>query len=397
MNESSAIQTGADQGFVTRSFGIIERSINEGRRSADFVASTEVVDHYGEVVEQTWDFTAFDGNPVALYAHDSTDFPIGLVTRREVVQGPSGPQLECTIQFSTEDLNPKAEQVWRNVKARVLRAVSVGFRPRSVRYEKRNDRDVYVLSNNLLLEISVTPIGANYQALAKMKSAAKAAAFESATTGDPARDAAFARAKAEAEAANIDTTDAGQEPDMNVKTILALLSLNETATEAEVVDKVKALEKRVADADARVESAVSREKAAAAQVSELLAEAGVDNVEKAKGAIAAGKAAVAELADAKAKNEALERTQLIADAKAAKKLTPAQEEGLKGKSIDFVKSFIELQHPNPTLAKTEEEQPQVNSSALTFEGKSWNDLSPSEKHNLFHTNKDLYVAMRDAA
>jgi len=356
--------------LIRRSHGISVRAQDEAARSIDVIASSDAIDSYGEILVQDWDLERYKKNPVVLYGHNSWGKPIGYASEVRVQDG----QLLAKLHFVDARANPEAEQVWQGILQGSLRAVSVGFRSREASMRRIGEHDVYVLSGNELLEISVVPIPANPEAVALAKKS-----FD------------IIRALVGA------STQSDQEPEMNVKTILALLSLNDTATEAEVVDKVKALEKRVADADARVESAVSREKAATAQVSELLAEAGVDNVEKAKGAIAAGKAAVAELADAKVKNEALERTQLIADAKAAKKLTPAQEEGLKGKSIDFVKSFIELQHPNPTLAKTEEEQPQVNSSALTFEGKSWNDLSPSEKHNLFHTNKDLYVAMRDAA
>lgn len=147
-------------------------TIDAEARTCDFVASTDAVDSYGEIVEQSWDLDRYKANPVVLFAHSSRDLPIGQCTRCEVVSTIGGPQLECTIRFLTEDKNPRAEQVWKMVRDSELRAVSVGFIPRSVRYEKRNGKDVYVLSDNELAEISVVPIPANPEALAKMKAKA---------------------------------------------------------------------------------------------------------------------------------------------------------------------------------------------------------------------------------
>jgi HK97 family phage prohead protease len=162
--------------LVTCAFEIIEKSISVDTREADFVASTASIDSHDEIVAQNWNLEFFKKNPIALFAHKSRELPIGICTRVEMVPGPKGMQLECTIKFSTADLNPLAEQVWLNVQAKVLRAVSVGFIPQSVRWEMRDGRDVYVLDNNILYEISVTPIGANPDALAKMKSKARESA-----------------------------------------------------------------------------------------------------------------------------------------------------------------------------------------------------------------------------
>lgn len=147
------------------------REVREASREADFVASTDAIDSYGEIVEQVWRLDRFKKNPVILFAHNSREIPIGQAVRCEVVDG----VLECTIRFASEKANPKAEQVWQSVLEKTLRAVSVGFNPGTVRYEKRNDREICVLSDNELFEISVTPIGANPEALAKMRARALAA------------------------------------------------------------------------------------------------------------------------------------------------------------------------------------------------------------------------------
>jgi hypothetical protein len=70
----------------------------------------------------------------------------------------------------------EAEQVWRMVQDKILNAVSVGFLPRTIRHEMRDGKEVYVLADNELHEISVVPIPANPEALAKMKAKARAEA-----------------------------------------------------------------------------------------------------------------------------------------------------------------------------------------------------------------------------
>ena len=86
--------------LVARSMPIYVRGIRELTRECDFVASTDAIDSYDEVVDQqNWVLERFMANPVALWAHQSRELPIGTVTRCEVVNG----RLECTIQFSTED------------------------------------------------------------------------------------------------------------------------------------------------------------------------------------------------------------------------------------------------------------------------------------------------------
>lgn len=149
--------------LVTR--GLSLKSIRLADRECDFVASTDAVDSYDEVVAQNWDLARFKANPVILYAHNSRELPVGKATRCEMVNG----SLECTIKFASERANPRAEEVWCCVQEGVLRAVSVGFNPRDVRLEKRDGKDVYVLDDNELYEVSVVPVPANAEALAKMK------------------------------------------------------------------------------------------------------------------------------------------------------------------------------------------------------------------------------------
>lgn len=144
------------------------RSIDVDRRTVDVICSTEAIDSYGEIVSQdSWRLERFLTNPVVLFGHNSRELPIGTASNVEVRDG----KLQATITFASSAVNPFAEQVLHAFEERVLRAVSVGFNPGSYRYEKRDGRDVCVLSDCELFELSVVPLPANPEALAKMKSA----------------------------------------------------------------------------------------------------------------------------------------------------------------------------------------------------------------------------------
>lgn len=177
MDLTNGADPGSRDGPLHRSIGVTVRAVRKEKREVDFVASTDCIDSYDEIVEQSWDLKRFQSNPVILFGHKSRELPIGRATRCEVVNG----ALECTIRFASAEANPLAEQVMRLVEEQCLNAVSVGFYPRTVKWEKRDDREVLVLSDNELHEISVVSIPANPEALAKMKAKAVAEAKATAT------------------------------------------------------------------------------------------------------------------------------------------------------------------------------------------------------------------------
>lgn len=148
------------------------RAVRAEAREADFVFSSDRLDSFGDRVEQVWQLERFLANPVALYAHDSHSLPIGRAHQVGVVDG----KLQGTIIFASAKANPVAEQVWQSIQEGTLRAVSVGFIPHTIRAEREDDRDVYVLTDNELLEISVVPIPANPDALMRQRQKAAALA-----------------------------------------------------------------------------------------------------------------------------------------------------------------------------------------------------------------------------
>lgn len=246
------------------------RSIDLEKRTADFIASTDAIDAYDEIVDQSnWILDRYKRNPIALWAHQSRELPIGVSTRCEVIAN----KLECTIRFLTADKNPKAEQVWRMVRDGELKAVSVGFQPRTMRFEMRNGVEVYVLADNELHEISVCNIPANPEALAKMKAIARQAPGPIQLDWSPSgvRRALNTDPPAARVAVAPSSVEGGQETDMNEKEFQTALATKDS----EIAD----LKAKVATANAEKASAEDRavkadERASALQI-ELTAEKGV--------------------------------------------------------------------------------------------------------------------------
>lgn len=143
----------------------------------DVIASTDAIDSYDEIVEQSWDLKRFLANPVILWAHQSRELPIGRASNVGVVDG----KLQMRIHFCDAAANPMGPQVYAQYKGGFMRAVSVGFYPRDVRVEVRDGREMFVLANNVLIECSCTPIGANPEALAKSHARIKAMATRTAS------------------------------------------------------------------------------------------------------------------------------------------------------------------------------------------------------------------------
>ena len=159
---------------MVRAYMALElESLNEEERSVEFVASTPTQDSYGDIVQQHWDLSHFDLNPVVLFEHNRTAgaqaerIPVAYSKKHFV----KAKQLRFTPVFSDAQANPNAERVWQGVVQRVLRASSVGFRPgKIIREEDESGNVSYTVGTkehpNILKEISIVPLGANHEAVA---------------------------------------------------------------------------------------------------------------------------------------------------------------------------------------------------------------------------------------
>lgn len=168
------VERESHDGIFRRSVDIELRAINEEERSVEVVASSDALDSHGDIVEQTFDLKRYRKNPVVLWMHNSFGFldgsraedflPIGRAENVKVADG----TLEAKLVFF-KDPDPKglSNQIFERFKQKVLRAVSIGFRPGKVVTEEIEGKERFRLSNNELFEISVVPMGSNPDAVAK--------------------------------------------------------------------------------------------------------------------------------------------------------------------------------------------------------------------------------------
>lgn len=145
------------------------KSIDPDTRTITFIASTQNEDRYGDcVMVEGWDTSNYAKNPVFLWAHDSSQLPIGKCVGLAKQMG-SKPALVQKIQFATADENPFADNVFKLYKGGYLSAVSVGFIPHEM--SLRMDEETgyitgYDFTKQELLELSAVPVPANSEALA---------------------------------------------------------------------------------------------------------------------------------------------------------------------------------------------------------------------------------------
>ncbi|GEM_PF-1833868 len=145
------------------------RSVDEKARTIEFVASTEAVDRYGDVIRVAgWQLANYLKNPVFLWAHKAGEPPIGRTVALRTEMNP--PALVQTVQFADAATYPFADTVFNLYKNGFMRAVSVGFMP------LEQPKAISDLEGNLvgwefnaqeLLELSAVPIPANADCLAR--------------------------------------------------------------------------------------------------------------------------------------------------------------------------------------------------------------------------------------
>lgn len=146
------------------------RAVDEAKRRVTFVASSETIDSYDSVIRQNWRLDRWNANPVVLFAHNQRDLPIGKGVSLKVVKK----ETLIEVEFATRELNELADKVFLLVLNEFLRGCSIGFYPHKVSYEEIDNRDVVVLDDNELLELSITPLPSNPDALSKLRSRALA-------------------------------------------------------------------------------------------------------------------------------------------------------------------------------------------------------------------------------
>lgn len=365
-------------------------SASADSRSVDVVASTEAIDSHGTILRQNWDLSRFRENPVVLYAHDRHELPIGTASNVRVEAG----QLRATLTFSSEALNPQAEQVWLNVKAGVLRGISVGFWPHTVRFEKQDDKEVLVLDDLELLEISVVPVGSNPETLSEMRERAIAerAAPPVITTPIQPSPSPAASAETNSRAAGKDpkTMSEKSENSQFVQAITIALGLPVGSTESDILSRASA----------------SRdfEKSCVALASATTAPEALGALRGLVGKAAEVEALSAELVKVRGERDKQNFETLIVGGKSERKLDAAlakfyEDEFNAAPSearsavVDRLKGHLSVLKP-AFPAQARQVAAVSTQTDLTWNGKMYADLAPQKREELNKTNPDLHAAMR---
>src|SRR5690242_17390230 len=99
------------------------RSIDEEARTMEFVASTESVDRYGDIIRT-------DGWKLDNFSHRHQDPPIGNSLKIWTETTPA-PALVNVVQFAPKDVYPFASTMFKLYQGGFMSAVSVVFLPLS--------------------------------------------------------------------------------------------------------------------------------------------------------------------------------------------------------------------------------------------------------------------------
>ena len=143
------------------------KSIDEDKRQASYIISTDEVDRMGEVVEQSWDLKNYEANPIVLFGHDPSKPENVLGKALSITTEKDGDRsiTSALVQFAEAGTSKGVDTVWSLVKQGILKTVSVGFIPHTYKNTDTEDTPT-VLSDNELLEFSIVPIPANPRAVA---------------------------------------------------------------------------------------------------------------------------------------------------------------------------------------------------------------------------------------
>jgi hypothetical protein len=118
-------------------------------RTFEVVMSTSDEDRQGDALDQSkWDLKYFEMNPVVLWAHNYSSFPIGVIEDIKI----EGDQTVVTGKFAPQGVNPDADLACALYQEKILRAVSPGY--------IQNDD-----GSRELLEVSFCPVPAGRFAL----------------------------------------------------------------------------------------------------------------------------------------------------------------------------------------------------------------------------------------
>lgn len=214
----------------------------------EFVLSDATVDRHGDIVEPDgWDLKNFKKNPIALFGHNS-GFPIGTWADLRV----EGGKLVGRLVLAAKGTSARLDELIGLVEQKILRAVSVGFRPiDSDPIDPKQPWGAQRYKKQELLETSLVSVPANPAALALAKSLNLSTETMSLVFGEPAemrrRDVSASGENA-ASTPNEVRSRTGLSPLPKGKTMKTLAQRIEDAQNALTLKKDKLVELTGADA-----------------------------------------------------------------------------------------------------------------------------------------------------
>jgi len=163
-----------------RAYSVLQvKSVDEDTRVIRGVATTPTVDRVGDIIDPMG--VKFQ-NPMAFLWQHQHDKPIGTVTFDKPTT--KGIEFEATIAKSDEPgtLKDRLDEAWQSIKAGLVRAVSIGFRP--IEYSFMDNGGIR-FSETEVYELSAVTIPANSDALITTIKSFDAAARKAAGVADP--------------------------------------------------------------------------------------------------------------------------------------------------------------------------------------------------------------------
>lgn len=151
------------------------RKISVEDRTVEFIASDNSVDSYNTVIPvDKWDLRRYAKNGAVGYMHDVYGDSYAKAADPDDIIGKGEAFVEdgkliVRITFEPDDLNAKADKIFRKIQFGSLNAVSVGFTPTAKGHwgDKRDNEnpEVYYYDGQELLEVSVVNIPSNPNAV----------------------------------------------------------------------------------------------------------------------------------------------------------------------------------------------------------------------------------------
>lgn len=163
-----------------RAYSVLEvKSVDEGRRIIRGIATTPTVDRVGDIIDP---MGVKFSNPLAFLWQHRHDQPIGTVKFDKPTA--KGIEFEAEIASSDEPgtLKDRLDEAWQSIKAGLVRAVSIGFRP--IEYSFMDNGGIR-FSETEVFELSAVTIPANADALITTIKSLDAAARKEAGVPEP--------------------------------------------------------------------------------------------------------------------------------------------------------------------------------------------------------------------